>query len=182
MYTRFLSVIAAILILGSACKKDGPAGPQGAQGEQGAPGPQGQTGAQGPAGTAKVIYSDWISGSGFADSSFDGSNYKVCYVPAPEIVDSILQKGTVLMYLSFGQGNFVLPYTSYAGANASVISFIPAAGKIIITRFTLDNSRSVALATTLKYRYVIIPGGVASLGVINWKDYPTISKLYNFKD
>jgi len=89
-------------------------------------------------------------------------------------VDSILNKGLVLVYFTYGAGTFPLPYTSFAGGKASTMSFIPAAGKIFILRFTHDNSNSVPLSSVLYYRYIIIPGGVAT-GRLATADYKAMS-------
>ncbi len=113
----------------------------------------------GPPGTANVIYSDWKTATGFKDSTIDNSNLKIGHLAAPELTAEIVQKGSIQVYFTYGGGNFVLPYTSNAGGKSNVITFIPKAGDIIITRFTTDNSNSVTLSTLLQYRYVLIPGG-----------------------
>lgn len=166
----------------------GPAGPAGPKGPTGPTGPQGPTGPKGPTGTANVIYSDWIYASNFVDSIVDNSNVKVGHLYAPGISSTILTSGTVMVYFSFGQGTFVLPYTGYAGGKTSTINFIPALQKIIITRFTYDNSNSVVLSTSLQYRYIIIPGGVSGgrqkdvYGNLDWNDYEQVKAFFNLPD
>jgi hypothetical protein len=142
----FLALIACLI---PACKK-------------GDTGPAGATGPAGPAGSPNVMYSSWVYATGFNDSTIDNSSLKVGYVAAPAIVDSILQKGLVLVYFTYGGGTFTLPYTSNAGGKPSTISFTPMLGKILVYRFTHDNSNSIALSTQLQYRYIIVPGGVAT--------------------
>jgi hypothetical protein len=135
----------------------GPAGPGGGAGPVG---PAGPTGSTGPTGIANVIYSGWVYASGFTDAAIDHSNLAVGYVKAPGITTTILNAGTVLIYMTYGGGAFPLPYTSHAGGKPGTINFIPMPGKILITRFAHDNSNSVVLSTILQYRYIIIPGGV----------------------
>lgn len=126
----FFFALTSLLIL--SCKK-------------GDTGPAGPAGPNGPAGSPNVIYSSWVYSTNFRDSVIDGSNVKLGNVAAPAIVDSILQKGLVLVYFTFGAGIFDLPYTSDAGGMANTISFLPQKGNILITRFTSDNSNSIGL-------------------------------------
>ncbi|HTH81831.1 MAG TPA: hypothetical protein VL490_02775, partial [Mucilaginibacter sp.] len=87
-------------------------------------------------------------------------------------------------YLNFGAGVFPMPYTSYAGGIANTISYLPMQGKVLITRFTADNSASITLSTIIQYRYVIIPGGV-NIGLnnhVNLKDYEAVRKYYRIPD
>jgi len=151
---RFSTFFLLPVLLLVSCKK-GDTGPAGEKG------PAGATGDAGPKGTANVIYSAWAYSTTFRDSLIDNSNMKVANVAAPQIVDSILARGTVLVYLSFSQGTYILPYTNYAGNKLNTISYLPMPGKVLITRFTHDNSGSIGLPATLTYRYIIIPGGIA---------------------
>ena len=158
------SLLTVLSLLTFSCKKGdtGPAGPSG---------PAGPTGAVGPKGTANVYYSGWVTATNFKDSIVDNSSLHIATVAATQLADSILQKGGLLVYFTFGSGVFPLPYTSYAGGKGSTLSFIPQLNRIIITRFTLDNSNSVALSTVLQYRYIIIPGGTGNRQV----DYKSMS-------
>jgi len=163
----FFFALTSLLI--PSCKKGdtGPAGATGATGAAGAAGATGPTGPAGATGSANVVYSAWGYATNFRDSVIDNSNVKVANVAAPAIVDSILQKGLVLVYFTFGAGIFDLPYTSDAGGKANTISFLPQKGNILITRFTLDNSNTITLSTLLQYRYIVVPGGVASSSFAN---------------
>jgi len=152
------SLLTAILLV--SCKK-GDMGPAGATGATGATGANGATGDAGPKGTANVIYSAWVTANTFRDTTIDLSLMRAGNVTAPQIVDSILNKGAVMVYFSFGSTAFLLPYTSYAAGKPSTISYTPLPGKILITRFTYDNSNAAVLPVTLLYRYIIIPGGIA---------------------
>lgn len=163
-HSPFSFMIAAVLfcttlfVIFSACKK-------------------GDTGPQGKPGTANVIYSNWsyaISTS-FKDSTIDASNVKIARLNAPELVDSVIAKGTLLVYFMFGTTIEPLPYTSIAGGKVSTISFLPTSKSIVITRFAHDNTASVPLSTSLQYRYIIIPGGVVSGGRMAKPDYKSMT-------
>jgi hypothetical protein len=170
-----------------ACSKEGPQGQTGPQGPQGTAGADGTTGAAGPkgeTGTADVIYSKWTYAHTFGDSTIDNSAIKVGYIDAPKLTTTILNSGEIKIYFTYGGGVFTLPYTSNAGGKPNIISYTPMLSKLLVYRFTFDNSNSVALSTLLQYRYVIIPGGVAarkSTGV-NWDNYAEVAAYYNFKD
>jgi hypothetical protein len=163
----FLSVGFLTFIMGCSKGSTGPAGAQGPQGSQGTTGPAG------PAGTANVTYSDWNYATNFRDTTIDGSLLNIADLAAPSITANDLDSATFAVYFTFGSGIFPLPYTSDAGGKPNIISFIPQAGKIIITRFTADNSASVSLSAILQYRFIIIPGGIH---VPNDMNYQAISE------
>lgn len=151
-----LPIITAMLIFLS-CTKEGPVGPQGDAG------PQGPQGAQGPAGTANVIYSNWVSFQGAPrDTLIDNSKLKCVNIATPKLTQALVDNAAVLVYMRFNTTVWPLPYTGYAGLKASTVSFLPLPGNIIITRFTHDNSGSVGFSSVLQFRYILIPGGVAS--------------------
>ena len=161
-----------MLLVSAGCKKgdQGPAGPQGADGA---------------VGTANVIYSAWKYATNFNDTTIDNSALKAGYVAAPSLTTSILNSGTVLLYFTYGGGTFNLPYTSNAGGKPNTISFTPMLNKILVTRFTHDNTNSVALSTLLQYRYVIIPGGVSGgrqAAHPDYNDYTAVCKYYNIAE
>jgi hypothetical protein len=173
-------VVASLLclLLFNACSKDGPTGLKGDTGAAGA------TGAAGQNGNAGVIYSSWMYAHSFNDSTVDNSAIKVGYVDAPKLTATILNSGEVKVYFTYGGGTFILPYTSNAGGKPNTISFTPMLSKILMYRFTFDNTNSVALSTLLQYRYVIIPGGVAArTGTkVNWDNYAEVAAYLGWKD
>lgn len=152
---------------------------------QGPAGPQGPVGPQGPAGTANVIYSTWVYATYFRDTTIDASSVKAANVLAPGLSSAILNSGTVLVYFTFGAGNFTLPYTSNAGGKPNTIAYIPQLGKILITRFTHDNSNTINLSTLLQYRYILIPGGVADSRATphpDYNDYTAVCRYYGIPE
>jgi len=127
-------------------------------------------------GTANVIYSGWNYATNTRDTILDASELTIANLQANELTSTYLSTATILVYFTFGGSpGFPLPYTSYAGGKGSIISFIPVAGQILITRFTLDNSNSIPLGLDNQYRWVIIPGGVS---VPDSMDYKTLSHFY----
>jgi hypothetical protein len=116
---------------------------------------------KGATGSANVIYSNWNYATNFRDSTIDGSANVIATLAAPSLTTNDLTNATILVYFTFGAGEFPLPYTSFAGGKGSIISFIPEVGQFIITRFTFDNSASVSMSPLLQFRFIIIPGGVS---------------------
>jgi hypothetical protein len=175
---HYLVILGFLAMCCQACTKGdpGPTGPAGPTGAAGAAGAAGATGPQGPQGTANVIYSGWEFATNFRDTVADNSYLKAADLSAPDLVDSIVNQGAVLLYFTFGSGVYTLPYTSYAGGKLNTISFIPRVGSILVTRFTADNSNSIPLSTILQYRYILIPGGVkgsrAGVGPVHGSQTP----------
>lgn len=165
-----LLFIVPMLLLG-ACKK-------GDMGQKGEAGPTGPAGADG---TSNIIYSDWAVAKNFRDTVADNSKMHIGDLAAPKLTSAMLDNATVMIYLNFGGGVYILPYTSYAGGKLNTLSFLPRAGHFIITRFTADNTNSIPLSTALQYRYVIIPGGISAAAVANHvdiKNYESVRKYY----
>ena len=114
-------------------------------------------------GTANVIYSSWTTlDSAIRDTTIDGSDMKVSDIDAPQLSQEILDQGVVNVYMEFSDDIYPLPYTGYAGGASNVMDFLPRLNKLFITRFTMDNSASVSFNSSLEFRYVLIPGGVAA--------------------
>ncbi|WP_039867209.1 hypothetical protein [Pedobacter sp. BAL39] len=139
---------------------------------------------KGPAGTSGIMYSGWQYAKAFSDTTIDNSKLKVGYITAKSISTSVLNSGTILVYFTYGGGVMPLPYTSFAGGKSNIINFMPLFNRIVITRFTADNSSSVALSTLLQYRYVIIPGGslISSLPKKDLENYELMKKKLNIPD
>ncbi|GGF00233.1 hypothetical protein [Flavobacterium limi] len=139
----------------------------------------GTDGAEGPAGTANVIYSAWISAPAGTPETIDGTSGLSTSIAVPKLTADIMEKGTILVYMSFGSATntYTLPYTSTAGGFANTITAIASLNTIKLFRFKHANDgTTVGLPTTLKWRYVLIPGGVAASTSKKAKpDYSTMS-------
>lgn len=134
----------------------------GDDGANGADGTNGVDGAAGAAGTANVIYSAWITAPAAVAETIDGTSGVSTTINAPQLSTDILSKGTILVYVSFGSGTYTVPYTSTAGGFANTITAISTAQKIKLFRFRHDGAGTVGLPTSLSWRYILIPGGVAA--------------------
>ncbi|MFH6992091.1 hypothetical protein [Flavobacterium sp. FlaQc-48] len=154
---KTLKTIFAILLVALStisCSSD--------DGKDGVDGAAGATGATGATGTANVIYSAWLTAPTAVAETIDGTSGMSTSINAPELSEDILAKGTILVYMSFGAGTYTLPYTSFAGATANTISAISTLKKIKLFRFVHSGAGTVNLPTTLSWRYILIPGGVAA--------------------
>jgi Collagen triple helix repeat (20 copies) len=149
----------------------GPAGPTGPQGPTGPTGPQGPQGPQGPVGTANVIYSSWTNGSTWAIDIPSGLNY--FDMNTSSLTQTILSRGTILVYWAvLGDSvNHVrqLPFAESIGGNFYFHNTKYSVGKIRI------ETNNLVMSTTNRYRYIIIPGGVAGRGYdysnLDFSDY-----------
>ncbi|OXB13371.1 hypothetical protein [Flavobacterium reichenbachii] len=151
---KFLKSIFTILLLAiftiSCSSDDGTDGTNGVDGQPGA------------AGTANVIYSTWLTAPTAVAETIDGTSGMSTTINAPQLSADILAKGTILVYMSFGTGTYTLPYTSTAGGAANTVTAISTLQKIKLFRFRHDAAGTVGLPTTLSWRYILIPGGVAA--------------------
>lgn len=173
-----LSVMGIAAIALSACKK-GDIGPQGEQGIQG------EKGERGERGTANVIYSSWVSlQQAQRDTTIDGTKMKVNHFPVPRLTQALIDNGSIQVYMRFGSTVLPLPYTSYAGARANTVSFIPKVGIIYVTRYTHDNSALLGFGA-IQFRYVLIPGGVsanANLTNVDLRNYEAVRAALHIVD
>lgn len=178
----------SIMLFVASCAKDGepgatgPAGPQGPPGSSGAAGP---SGVPGPPGTANVVYSPWLN------VKYEGSDTTGWFatIDAPKLVDSIINKGDVKVFLNIGSDStndqFIVPLP---------IRDIIIPGLIITPAFQPQlinlvsnydvSSDSVRGYHYFQYRYILIPGGTASGRTvsINWNDYNQVKQYLNLKD
>jgi hypothetical protein len=156
-FSKTIFTILLVAISTISCSSD-----DGTDGINGVDGQPGATGATGATGTANVIYSAWITAPTAAAETIDGTSGMSTTINAPQLSEDILAKGTILVYMSYGTGTFTLPYTSLAGGTANTITAISTAKKIKLFRFTHSGAGTVGLPTTLSWRYILIPGGVAA--------------------
>jgi hypothetical protein len=116
-----------------------------------------------------VSYSAWQSfamkfesATTTTDSIFDQT------VTAKAVTQAILDKGSVLVYIQDGAG-------SYAEASSQGFLVVLAVGQIYLeTNYTVQSS--------WKFRYVIIPGTVATQSQTRHLSYSNASKLLNLSN
>jgi len=156
----------------------------------------GAAGATGPAGTANVIYSAW------QDVTFAVNSNQTAYVgviTAPKIADSIVQKGVVKVFATINPASLALaagtavtpvPYTLSFYTNDST-SFVYTLYPVIQTgKISLIGNGDFSSYTSstdnkryFQYRYVIIPGGVASgRSAVDWHNYESVKQYLHLKD
>ena len=164
---KSLKIIFSILLVAIStisCSSD-----DGTDGVDGAPGEKGATG------TANVIYSAWLTAPTAVAETVDGTSGMSTSLNAPELSEDILSKGTILVYVSFGSGTFTLPYTSTAGGFANTLTAVSSLKKIKLFRFRHDQGGTVNIPTSLSWRYILIPGGVAATAKTSKLDYSQMS-------
>ncbi len=190
-------LLAITLMLGS-CAKDGPAGAQGPAGPAGPQGPAGAAGTNGAPGTpgapgapgsANVIYSAWLNVT-FAPASADSSVW-FGVINAPRLVDSILNRGIMKVYLNAGSDStgdqFIIPLPNYDPFVAQAI-INPYFELQRITLVATDNVSSFKIRNYnyFQYRYVLVPGGVLTAGrlanTIDWNNYKQVKEYLGLKD
>ena len=193
-FCTFLLLVSIIIF--SACQKQGPAGPagatgatgaNGANGANGAPGatgpqgptgptgpqgPQGPIGPQGPPGTANVIYSRWSNGSSW---TFDATSGLVYFDMA-----------TTSMTQSILSGGDIHVYWAVLGDSVNHVRQLPFTEQIASTfyfhnpKYSIGNIRvetnNLTMATTNRYRYILIPGGILgrSYSNIDFNNYDEV--------
>ncbi len=169
-------LIVSISIFSCSDGEDGAIGPAGPAGADGVDGTNGQDGENGEPGTANVIYSEWIE-NGFAPGSGTGVTSVDFDIKAPEITESVLDQGVVLVFArtltevaeEVEIDVFQLPHTFHS-VNVQYrhrIEFNPptvATEKpIAIIKIQAVSTNGTNLNGVInrfnQYRYVIIPGG-----------------------
>jgi hypothetical protein len=179
------SLLLAVILIFTSCAKDGDTGPQGPAGPAGPAGPNGPTGPQGPAGTANVVYSNWSDVTFAAQVPSPGDTTWTATITAPKLVDSILNRGEIKVYVNFGSTAapqvFALPITSDIG-----FILIPyfQVGKInLVSDIDAGTETGTGGVKFFQYRYVLIPGVVPGrLATVDWNNYDAVKKYLGLKD
>jgi hypothetical protein len=164
----FLAVVIATLLF-TQCQK-GDTGPQGPQG------PKGPVGPQGPTGTANVIYSQWFEPS-WLDDTLSGIHEIYADVKAPSLTQPVLDSGAVIVFGNlFGyfdpnkwpvvqETGAQLPITlTYILSGTTMTDTWSASFALDTIRISFVNDHNIYASLPsngFKFRYVIIPAGVA---------------------
>ena len=184
-------LFAAILF--QSCK--GLPGTNGAQGNTGAQGPQGVQGASGTSGTngkdgnANVVGraltiqpSEWKKYT-YPDNTYE---YKAV-VPIPEITQTVLDRGLVMVYRgnSSGKSWTAMPFnTAFQSGNTTYVynfDFVHAFGAI--TFWEAISSGDTPAPTAASYYKVVVltpQGRIANPGV-NYKNYAEVAKAFDLE-
>lgn len=194
LFTIPCSLLLALTIFFTSCTKEGPAGatgpagPVGPAGPAGAAGAAGVPGAPGATGTANVIYSAWLDVT-YAPANADSSAW-IAQIAAPQLVDSILNKGEVKVYLNAGKDsttkNLIVPLPVYDPFIVrAIVNVYLSTQKITLVATDDVGTFTLQGAKYYQYRYILIPGGKAAgryARGIDWNNYAEVKKYLNLKD
>ncbi|MDB5133582.1 MAG: hypothetical protein JWP37_185 [Mucilaginibacter sp.] len=185
----FAFVIAAVIF--ASCGKDGAVGPAGQTGPTGAAGTAGATGATG---TANVIYSDWITPAAYTKTTVFGTTDFTYNIAASKITQTILDNGTVIVYGRLNGYITTIWPTNQVSALPIIINYMSGTTPEIDTwsalttlgniQISLENNNNAytSISNLHSFRYIIIPGGVHTLGSINPKNYNQIKQALHLQD
>ena len=175
-----------LIIVNTSCQKEGPEGPQGLQGVKGDKGDKGDTG------ITNVIYSDWFTPPTYTATMVFGIRNFDFTKTAPAITQDILDKGTIITYGKLtGYSSSIWP-TGQVGKLPVILTYIQGStqtdtwtafytpGNLRIN-FVNNANFYTSLALTHSFRYIIIPGSIASRKAsgIDWNNYGEICKHFN---
>jgi hypothetical protein len=171
-----LLFVAAVTFIIS-CTKEGPEGPQGIQGPTGPQGIQGIPGQDGNANVNSYTYNVYLN-----DWTLDAADYGINLL-VPEITQSILDNGAVLVYMGVGSGSWVsLPYIVWNVGYASQYLPIISVGKVTIWKtdsdfFQTDNPGD----KTFKVIVIAGSGFSAMPSNIDLNNYEEVAGYLNLK-
>jgi hypothetical protein len=208
-YLLLVLMAVSFLLFAQSCGKNGAPGPQGPIGPTGATGQNGTAGtngtpgtagtagavgATGATGTANVIYSDWITPASYAQATTFGTIHFDATITASTITQAILDKGTVLVYGKLDGYTATIWPTDQVGQLPIVVTYQEGAStytdtwsaNITLGAIQIDFVDNLNLYTGIsnahQFRYVVIPGGVQTLGSINPKNYNEVKQAFHIKD
>ena len=140
-----------------------------------------------------MVYSNWINVDFEADTvhnpdaSIDTLSWSAT-ISAPKLVDSILNRGTVKVYLNISSDPVNNPLiTPLPVADISLLGLFitPYFGKQSIILIATDDAGSFTQNNVnyWQYRYVLIPGSVPGrMATINWNNYAEVKAYLGLKD
>ncbi|THU39914.1 hypothetical protein FAM09_08445 [Niastella caeni] len=151
---------------------------------------KGDDGAKGDTGTANVMYSSWLDVN--FDPAVNTAGDTVAWtaeITAPKITKTILDSGTVKVYLNAGTAAspaiFPLPIADfyYALTGVENLNLYFTVGTINLYATQDASTFTSSGAKSWQYRYVIIPGGVhTGRSAVNWNNYEAVKDFYNIPD
>lgn len=116
--------------------------------------------------TVNTTSSPWELASTATTQTIDGTLLQTETISAPAITATALADASISVYMTYPGSNYIpLPYTSFAGGAVNTVSYQLVVGKIILTRFTDDNSASIGFGSANEFRYVITTATGLGVGV-----------------
>lgn len=197
-------ITAAVMLV--SCGKDGAVGPAGSTGATGPQGPAGtsgtagtkgatgSTGSTGATGTANVIYSDWITPAVYTKTTVFGTVHFDANIAATKITQAILDNGTVLVYGKLDGYTPTIWPTNQVSVLPIEISYMSGttpnldswSDNCTVGNVQIDLTSSLnayaGISNAHQFRYVIIPGGIHTLGSINPKNYSQVKTAFHLPD
>ncbi len=177
-----IAIAGSLFFAMSACSKTGPAGATGATGPAGPAGPTGATGLKGDTGVANVIYSPWTDVTLGYRSSKPGDTTWIGTMAAPKLDSLMLLRGEIKVYINLNTAAVpsIAPLPYFDGGTIINTQFEKGTIYIVST----DNVSTVTQGGVkyLQYRYILIPGGKAARGVIDWNDYGQVKNYLHLTD
>jgi hypothetical protein len=151
-------------------------------------------GPKGDPGTANVIYSDWYSPATYTKTTLFGTITFTADIAATKITQAILDKGAVFIYGRLEWYNYTIwpvgqvaqmpisvTYMNGTSANLDTWSGLCTVGNV---RIKMTSSANIYnnLSSAGQFRYVIVPGGVHTIGAVDPGNYKQMQQLFNIKD
>jgi hypothetical protein len=175
--TKFLStVVLAMAIAFSACKKEAVTGPQGEQGPAGTNGKDGN--ANVVSGTVSVTSASW---------TYDAPSFSYFVnIPSQSITQSVLNTGAVLVYVKVSDNPVVwtqLPITLYLDPTYSSTLEVDTSLNLIQIIWTDSDLTQPNRPPALTFKIVVISStGTLLSSNVNWSDYLQVKESFNLKD
>ncbi len=158
------------------------------------PAPINLKGPQGPPGTANVIYSDWYTPSTYTKVTIFSTFHFQADIAASKITQDIIDNGTVIVYGKLDGYNPVIWPTAQVSGMPIVINYLSGTTPEIDTwsalitlgnvQIDMCNNNNVygSISNAHSFRYVIIPGGVHTVNVTNFKNYNWAKQALHMPD
>jgi len=145
-------------------------------------------------GTANVIYSDWITPTTYAKDTVFGTVHFDANITASAITQVVLDKGSVIVYGKLDGYNPVIWPTNQVSSLPIVITYMNGSAanldtwsdNVTLGNIQIDLTSSLnaygSISNAHQFRYIIIPGGVHTLGAVNPQNYLEVQKALHIKD
>jgi hypothetical protein len=145
-------------------------------------------------GTANVTYSDWITPSTYKKDTIFGIFHFDANITASKITQTILDKGSVLVYGKLDGYNPAIWPTDQVSPLPILITYMDGTSpntdtwsdNVTLGNIQIDLTSSLnaygSISNAHQFRYIIIPGGVHTLGAVNPKNYSEVQKALHITD